>query len=136
MIVIDTSVVLKWFVAEEDSDCAIELIGQQLLAPDLIAAELGNALWKKWRKGEIVADQAQKALQVLPEMVGMMPSLTLAEAAMDIAMTCSHPIYDCYFLALAETCDARLVTADERFLGKLAGSRFARRGVSMTEYQS
>jgi predicted nucleic acid-binding protein len=35
-----------------------------------------------------------------------------------------HPVYDCFYLALAEREDATLVTADRRLIGRLAGSRW------------
>lgn len=135
MIVIDTSVVLKWFVAEDDSDRATDLIGTPCLAPDLIVAELGNALWKKWRKGEIGRAQAHAALAELPDLVGLMPSPPLAEAALGIAIDVPHPVYDCFFLALAEQSDLVLVTADVRLIDKLAGSRLARYVVALGDHR-
>jgi predicted nucleic acid-binding protein len=56
--VADTSVALKWYAPEEDSERAAELLGGFLVAPDLILAELGNALWKKAWQGEALPAQA------------------------------------------------------------------------------
>jgi predicted nucleic acid-binding protein len=48
-----------------------------------------------------------------------------------MAATLDHPIYDCFYLALAEQCDALLVTADDRFLSKLQATGWGPRGQSL-----
>ncbi|MGJ3628099.1 type II toxin-antitoxin system VapC family toxin [Sphingomonas sp. MMS24-JH45] len=51
--VIDASVAVKWFVPEEDSDRAFKIVAlHQLCAPSLLRTEVGNAIWKKLRRGE------------------------------------------------------------------------------------
>jgi predicted nucleic acid-binding protein len=62
---VDTSVAVKWFVAEEDQDKAERLIGQPLVAPELLLAETANVAWKKWRKKEIGLDQAIAGQQMV-----------------------------------------------------------------------
>ena len=52
-LVVEVSVVVKWFAPEPGSGQAVLLRSQHLLAPDLLVAELGNALWKKVMIGEI-----------------------------------------------------------------------------------
>ena len=48
-LIVDASVAVKWFVEEPDSDRArqLEFADEDLIAPDLALAEVGNALWKK-----------------------------------------------------------------------------------------
>ena len=48
----------------------------------------------------------------------------LASRAFEIAAELRQPVYDCFYLALAESEDAMLVTADRRLIGRLAGSRW------------
>jgi predicted nucleic acid-binding protein len=54
-LVVDSSVVIKWFVVEPHSTEARRLLNDyqdgnlSLLAPDLLAAEIGNIVWKKQR---------------------------------------------------------------------------------------
>lgn len=124
MNVIDTSVVIKWFALEEQSDLASELVGSALIAPDVILAELGNALWKKWRRGEIAPLQAYRALAEAPNAIGLVTTPSLAPTALEISIEFNHPVYDCFFLALAERSALPLITADKRLIGKIAGSRF------------
>ena len=52
---VDASIACKWFVEEEGSDEAEQLlaVGEVLLAPELIVAEVCSALWKKLRAGHM-----------------------------------------------------------------------------------
>ena len=54
-LVVDASVAVKWFLPEAQSDAARALLGSghDLIAPELVYAELGIALVKRVRKGEI-----------------------------------------------------------------------------------
>jgi predicted nucleic acid-binding protein len=56
----------------------------------------------------------------------------LAGRALAIAESLAHPVYDCFYLALAEQADARLVTADTRLLNRLEGTAWRARGVSLS----
>ncbi len=46
----------------------------------------------------------------------IVPTEELAGAALRFAIDLRHPIYDCFYLALAEREEATLVTADARLL--------------------
>lgn len=124
-LVVDSSVVLKWFVQEPESDRAAALIGGELHAPDLILAEVANALWKKVRRGEIGTAQAQAVLPLLKQTLLLQPFSPLTELALEAALELGHPVYDCVFLVLARELDAPLVTADARLVGRCRGTRFA-----------
>ena len=127
MIVIDTSVAVKWTVPEKDTGAALKLIGQPLTAPDLFVVELGHALTKKVRMREIPEEVAAAAFVEIPAHVILAESRALDHRAFELAVQLRHSIYDCYFLALAEAAEAELITADEVFVRKLrdvdAGSR-------------
>ena len=123
--VVDTSVVIKWVVVEQDSGTALALVGGDIVAPDLLKAELANALWKKARRGEITDAHAAAAFEEVLAILPFAPSADLARRALAIGLEAGHPIYDCHFLALAEAIGAPLITADERLVAKCAGTRFA-----------
>lgn len=125
MLVIDTSVALKWSVPEAGSDEALGLISRALIAPDLLQAELGNALAKKVRRREISPVHAREAFSGVTDYISLLPSPAFADAAFHLSLTLSHAIYDCYFLALAEAYGAFLVTADTRFADKVRRSQLA-----------
>ena len=127
MIVVDSSVALKWFVPETGSDAAAGLIGSSLIAPALLLIECGNAFWKKIARGEETAENARIALENLPRFVAIEPDEPLVQAAFTLAVELRHPIYDCLFLALAERRNVPFATADERLIARCAGTRFEER---------
>ena len=120
-LVVDASVVVKWLVYEPGRILARELLSrdEQVHAPDLVLVETGNALWKKVRRGEISVDQASTGVISLPRLFeSLLPSSALVGRAMRIALEIDHPVYDCLYIACAESLDAWLVTADDRFVRK------------------
>jgi predicted nucleic acid-binding protein len=126
--VIDASVAFKWLVEEDDSSMAIALLSQDALsAPQLILAEVGNALWKRIVRGEMGDSEGAVAdIGRLPEMVALMNDSALAPRALELACELGHAIYDCFYLAAAEHQGDVLVTADRRLLRKTAGTQYAR----------
>ena len=125
MLVVDTSVVVKWTVPEVGSAEATDLLGRTLVAPDLIQAELGSVLTKKVRRGEMRIEQARQAFAASLDLLRTMPSPLFADAALDLSLDLEHAIYDCYFLAMAEAYGSFLVTADPAFATKVRGTRLA-----------
>jgi predicted nucleic acid-binding protein len=115
-IVIDASVAVKWVCAEPDSDQAVALQTETLIAPTLWLAEAGNALWRRVRIGDIQGDEALARLARLHRApVASLPMEPLLDRALALAVELNHPIYDCLYLALAVHHDTHAVTADRRF---------------------
>lgn len=125
MIVVDSSVAFKWLVEEVDSALAAELLGGDLISPDLVLAECGNAMWKLLTRGQIDEGHALASLATLSSFVRLMPAADYSLRAFTIAAGLGHPIYDCYFLAVAEQFDCELVTADARLIARCSGTPFA-----------
>lgn len=125
--IVDASVAFKWLTIEDGSDEAAALIGSGTLrAPTLLLIEVGNALWKKAARGEIADQPAFPAqLALVNSLVEIVDEAAVTPRALEIALAIDHPIYDCIYLALAERDGDQVVTADARFLGKLAETRFA-----------
>lgn len=130
MLVVDTSVAIKWVVSEDgvdlepDTAIALSILERGLIAPDLIAAEFGNALWKKVSRQEIGFAQATEAMDILPTIVSFLPVEPYAKRALEIAVQLDHPVYDCFFIAVAEAHATSLVTADRRLVARAASSIF------------
>jgi predicted nucleic acid-binding protein len=119
VIIVDASVVVKWFAIEplHEQARALLLHDDELLAPDIVAVEVANALWVKIGPGEISGKDASRAIAAVvgggqPELRSAAP---LVPRALELAQQLHHPVYDCVYLALAEETDATLVTADHRF---------------------
>jgi predicted nucleic acid-binding protein len=118
-LIVDASVAVKW-IADEPGSSVARTLGDRaddLIAPELVIVEVGNALWKKCRQGILGRPQAAAGLLQLPRLFGHLHSdLTLSARALEIAHDAQHPIYDCFYIALAERESAPLITADERQL--------------------
>src|ERR1035437_4578115 len=105
-LVIDASIAVKWFIPELHSINALRLLdaGCELLAPDLIFAEFGNVLWKKWMRKELESEVISPMLADLSRMrLRIAPTAVLADQAADIAVTHRRSFYDSIYLALAVT---------------------------------
>jgi predicted nucleic acid-binding protein len=118
-LVVDASVAAQGVLPEARSDAAnaLRLTREPLIAPDLAYAEIGNAVWKRAMQGELSAQEATEALEAAAgAYTSLIPVAELAIRATEIAIQLKHPIYDCFYLALAERERAPLISADKRLL--------------------
>lgn len=125
---IDASVAVKWCFEEPGSEAARSLLLRErageidLVAPDLIGAEVVNAIWRKFRRGQCSAETALEALSLWtegrPELV---PCAPLESPALNLALRLGHPAYDCFYLVAASELSAPLATADVRLAGLARG---------------
>jgi predicted nucleic acid-binding protein len=121
-LVVDASVAIKWFLPEVHSISAIRLLdaGCQLLAPDLIFAECGNVLWKRWLRKELESEVIPAILNDLRRMnVKIVPISVLSGEASAIAVAYRLSFYDSLYLALAVMAQSRMITADEKLYNAL-----------------
>lgn len=115
--VVDASVAVKWLLPEIHSEEAERLLqeGFELWAPDLVLAEVGNIIWKKWRTGEISLEKARFALRVFRDYpLEIHSSEILIPEAWEIAHTFNRSFYDSLYMALAAYQECSMVTADRR----------------------
>ena len=118
-LVVDASVAAKWLVAEPLSDKALTVLArpEDLVAPDLLAAEVANVLWKKVRSAELTEVMAVERFEALRNMgLELVPTPPLAARALSFAIKAKRTVYDALYLALAEEHDCQFVTADEKFV--------------------
>ncbi len=128
-IVVDASVALRWCFPLNDSERAEELLRSdgRLIAPDLVISEITNAAWKLVVFDKLPAASATTAVrEVAKAFEELVPASMLKDRALAIAIELRHPAYDCFYLALAEQRNARLVTADERLLRRCTKTPFAK----------
>jgi predicted nucleic acid-binding protein len=133
-VIIDASVAVKLLAPEEHSGIAQDIVlSAQISAPDLLLVEVANAIWSKAKRGEVVKRTSWTKL--VPAVISnLTPSIDLMEAALDLAIELGHPVYDCFYLALAIRSDETLITADKRFLNALRGSPHADRVISLADW--
>lgn len=122
--IIDASVAFKLVVEEPGSEAAIAWIGQsELVAPMLIHAEVGNGLWKRVQKKELADDgEIAARLSDLARYIRTVDETPLVPRALRLAIDLAYPVYDCIYLALAESLDDTLLTADARFIAAIRGT--------------
>lgn len=134
MLVVDASVAVKWFLVEPGDREALAVLdgGEPLIAPELVVAEVVNAVWRRLVTGGIDASQAADVPAAIQKLFAeLRPIGALASRALEIAAELRHPVYDCFYLALAEAESAKLITADRRLAGRLSGTPWAERVVSL-----
>lgn len=115
-IVVDASVAIKWFLPEEHSINAHRLLSEdyELLAPDLLWVEAGNALWKRHRRGQLARGDARGILRDLRRLpLAIHPSGPLIGMALDLAIRRGQTVYDSLYLAVAIARRCAMVTADD-----------------------
>src|SRR5262245_9479498 len=118
-LIVDASVAVKWLSEEPDSQKAEAVLAgpDTLLAPELILVEIANALRKKQSQNALTKRQALDAIAHAPHFFErLVPLQDLLTRAAEIALSVQHPVYDCFYLALAERERADLVTADARLV--------------------
>jgi predicted nucleic acid-binding protein len=123
-LVVDSSVVLKWLLAEPDAASAILLRRQyRLVAPELLLLECANTFWKRVRRQQLSADEALILVDAIQhagiEIVSMQSE---ARAITDLAIELDHPAYDCAYIVLAQSRQCRFATADTRLVAAVARS--------------
>jgi len=125
---IDASVAVKWFIPEIHTEAAGAWfdLDYDLMVPDLIYAEIGNILWKKFRHDELSSKEAEAVCQGIAAVpFRVWPAKELLGVALDLAMALNRTVYDCIYLAVAIGLDAPLVTADRKLFRSIKAGPFA-----------
>src|SRR5258705_11523637 len=98
--------------------------------------EVANTLARKAMAGLMSAAGACVYLRSLPHYFGGFLAVDeLIEPALKNACAIRHPIYDLIYLEAARRLDAQLVTADRRFIAKIAGTDFARHVMLLSDWR-
>ncbi len=135
--VVDASVIIKWYVPEGDYEAARAMRDAEtaLAAPDLLFSETANILWKLVRRGEMTAS---RAIEIIEEIAAApfitIPNQSLAQDALDLAIATGLTAYDASYVALAIRIDKILITADEKLVRKLTGTRSANQVRLLADY--
>ena len=123
-LVVDASVVAKWFIPEVDSDKAVTLRnrhvegGLTLMAPDLLVYEVANALvYHPELSVEDLREDLEALFMIDIELVP--PSSELVSSIAEKARLAAVSVYDSSYLMLAEVTATNLVTADRRLYDKV-----------------
>jgi predicted nucleic acid-binding protein len=126
--VLDSSVVIKWFIPEVDRPAALTLraSGAAFAAPDLLFVECANILWKRVKRGEI---EPERAVAIIDEIAAapwfVHANQSLARDAIDLALASGASAYDASDVALAVRLNTSCITADQKLVDKMRGTAAA-----------
>ena len=121
--VVDASFAIKWVLEEEYSTQATSKLAEwqnqqvDVYAPTWFLFEITNALYQRIRRHELILAEVRRLINAIRdvgvELIGYDDSLHIR--ALELAYTFNlRASYDARYLALAESMDCELWTADER----------------------
>lgn len=126
MIVLDASVVVKWFLDEEGSTEALQYEAHhvdgrdRVVAPDLLVYEIANVLsYKK----HLTDREIEGALNILEGLHLQLFSFSASELkdVVRVARKRGITVYDALYAMLAQKLGCAFVTADQELYRKLKG---------------
>lgn len=138
-VVVDASVVTKWYIPEEHHERARALRDDylngvhDLKAPALLPFEVINALEYS---GHYDGDRLREASSTLPEYGITLVPYRAAGPVADVAVDLDITVYDASYLALAESSSGGFYTADSALLEATEGSAYAERSCHIRDYDS
>jgi predicted nucleic acid-binding protein len=130
-VVVDASIVIKWAIKEEYSDLALTLLadwtenGIVIFAPALLSYETTNVFHQRIRRDAYPFEDARRALdEIIYELIVFDFADTPAShiRAIQLSQQFGLPAaYDAQYLALAESKQCELWTADRRLWNNIKG---------------
>lgn len=126
MVIVDTSVALKWFLPEEGSEAARDLVQRESVgSPDLLFYEFSNVL--SCQRG-LSLEEVQRLLDLLYQLdlqVFLLPQKGFRRAV-EISRKFGLSVYDASFVALAESMEIDFITADRKLARRVRPLSFVR----------
>lgn len=135
MIVVDTSVAIKWVVAEERRAEARMVLasGWILHAPDLMLLEAANTLRRKVRGKLISTEQSAEGFDLIRQSVTILTMRDQIDETMALAIELDHSVYDCCFLACALWSGSLFITDDVVFARKCQDRGYSENVLVLTD---
>lgn len=110
--VADTSAFLAVVLDEPERDWIInQTVGQELVAPEVLPFELGNALTALFKRGRLAPADLTTAWNAARSIPVELRSIAI-EVALELALKLNIYAYDAYFLECALTSRLPLLTLD------------------------
>ena len=134
--ILDTSVVAKWFLEEDDTQKALKIRDKYVRGemdveiPDLLIYELANVL----RYKNFSEDEIRDAINSITEMDFLIiaPSSTLIHRAAQISLNEEISIYDAVYIAMSDYFDTPVVTADKKLYDRTKSNH---KVILLSEYE-
>lgn len=123
VLVLDASVVAKIYFPEQGSEAAeaeLRNSRSELVAPDLLWAEVGSIAWKRARRGDISHESAMRVIEAAMDLpIRSVPIQSFTARATAIALQTDRSVYDCLYLAAAIAERGVVLSADARFVNTI-----------------
>lgn len=121
--ILDASVIIKWFVQEEDSDKALIFLNSlkdnkiNIIVPTLLFYELGNILISKKMSVDIVGEVMTKLQELSLEIadIGLQSFKKIYQNSIKYSIT----FYDASYITLMQKENCEFITADQKLFGKI-----------------
>ena len=111
-IIADTNTFIAVALNEPEKGKIIELTeGHELIAPDVLPFEIGNALTAMMKKNTLEKEEVESAWDIVQQ-IPVDLRRTNIKYALSIAIKCNLYAYDAYFLECAENLRSPLLTLD------------------------
>ena len=111
-IVADTSTFLAVALNEPEKNSIVRLTGScDLVSPEVLPFEIGNALTAMLKKGSLQADEVASSWEIVQRIPVDLRSINM-EAALKIATEFNIYAYDAYFLECADRLRSPILTLD------------------------
>ncbi len=131
MIILEASVVVKWFSEEEYTDKALAIrekirVGEErVLVPDLLLYELANALkYNPSFDANDVSDALTSIFDMDLDIVTPIPEII--NSAVTLAFEHNITVYDAFYIALAKEIELTFITADRRLSERVSSLDFVK----------
>lgn len=129
---LDTSVVMKWFVSEEKSQRAWQVQNDylngrcDLSVPELLLYEVANAL--KFTSPLLTGEKIKEKIESLIKLkINIYPfDYDILQLSVDLALERDITVYDAYFLTMARETDSIFITSDEKLYDRIGDLNFVR----------
>ncbi len=123
-LVLDASIIVKWFCDEEYTDTALRIRDKffggdlNVVVPELMFCEVSNAIrynevFSKRDRCGIIDDLFSIGFDVV------IPDKEILWGAMELALKTDTPIYDNVYLAVSRSRGCPFITADEKYANKI-----------------
>lgn len=119
--VVDASVAVKLYLAEEGADRAYQLFQANAYAetvlhvPELFFIEVTNIMWTATQRQRLSIESARNAIHLMHNLrLTRHPMSVLMVSAFDIAARHNISAYDAAYVALAQRLGLPMITADAR----------------------
>jgi predicted nucleic acid-binding protein len=132
ILVLDTSVFIKWYRQHEEQAAEALALRDAYLAGDILLVEPDVAVYEFANvmryMGELATEQVQLAVDALLALPirWLKPDADLMARTVAMARTYDTTVYDTVFAALAQAVGGLYVTADMRFVRRTSGLDFVR----------